>query len=485
MRARRGFGWIRGVGAAVLLGGAAACATNPATGRLELSLIGEGREIEMGREYDRQVVAEMGLYPDSALQAYIQALGARIAARSERPGLPWTFRVVDDPVVNAFALPGGFIYITRGILAHLGSEAELVAVLGHEIGHVTARHSVSQMSKAMVAQLGLGAATVLAPELAQYADVASAGLQLLFLKYGRDDERQADDLGLRYMHAAGYDARQMPGVFTMLARVSAAAGGRRTPEWLSTHPDPENRHDRIAAQLANLPQGQGGVVERESYLRRLDGLVFGDDPRQGFFRGSRFLHPELRFQLQFPEGWRTVNQRQAVLAGSPRQDALIQLTLSEASSPEAAARAFASTPGTRAGAAMSTRVNGLAAVTLPFSAATESGQVLDGAAAFISHRGSVYQILAYAPRARWPAYAAEVERVVRSFAPLDDPAVLRIQPWRLSIVQLNADMTLEEFARRYPGPVPLETLALINGVQPGTRLPRGSLVKRVVGEPLP
>ena len=476
-------GWFdRAVPALVLAASVGACAVNPATGERQLSLVSEAQEIEMGRQYDQQIVAEMGLHPDASLQAYVQELGSRLAAKSERPHLPWTFRVVDDPVVNAFALPGGYIYITRGILAHLNSEAELAAVIGHEIGHVTARHSVNQLSRAMLAQVGLGAASIFSETVARYSDVANAAMGLLFLKYGRDDERQSDDLGLRYMRAAGYDPREMADVFEMLGRVSAASGGSRTPEWLSTHPNPENRYARITAQVAALPQDfSGTVVGRDEYLRRLDGLVYGEDPRQGFFRGSEFLHPELRFRLRFPDGWQTVNQRQAVLAGSPSEDAIIQLTLSDAVSADAAARGFASRDGIRATAPSPTRINGLRAATVAFAATTRDGRTVEGGAAFIEYDGRVYQILGYTAPGRWSAYSATVSRVVESFAPLTDPAILNVQPMRIEIVRLERAMTIEEFARAYPGPLDAERLALINGVEPGTRLEAGRLVKRVTG----
>src|SRR3989454_1121446 len=187
------------------------------------------------------------LFPYTTLfrSRWIQQFGARLAASSERPNLPWTFHVVDDPVVNAFALPGGYIYVTRGILAHLNSEAELGGVVGHEIGHVTARHSVSQLSKQQLAQLGLAVGSIASPEFGRYAGLAGQALGVLFLKYSRDNESQADDLGLRYMRRANYDPREMPPVFEMLTRVSHAHGGGRGPEWLAPHPNPENRRARI------------------------------------------------------------------------------------------------------------------------------------------------------------------------------------------------------------------------------------------------
>ncbi len=468
----------------------ATCARNPATGRLQLSFISEAREIEMGRQYDQEVVAHMGLYPDPALQAYVQQLGSRLAARSERPQLPWTFRVVDDPVVNAFALPGGFIYVTRGILAHFQSEAQLTAVLGHEIGHVTARHSVNQMSKQQLAQIGLVLGTVIKPSLQRYAGLASAGLGVLFLKHGRDDEREADDLGLRYMTRGGFDPREMPGVFTMLGQVSAAAGGGGTPEWLSTHPNPENRRERIEAAISSLDQDfEAATVDRDGYLRRIDGLVFAENPRDGFFRGAEFLHPDLEFRLSFPEGWKTVNQRSAVIGISPREDAVMQLTLSGAATPAAGARAFFSETGLSGGASRGT-INGLEAVSGAFRANADGGAggaggALRGYVAFVAYAGSVFRLLAYANEARWPSYDAVATSAIRSFDRLTDPTALDVQPYRLSLVSLERDMTLEQFLRRYPAPVPAAMLALINQLAPGGRFVAGSLAKRIVGRRLP
>ncbi len=470
-----------------LLAGTAAigCATNPATGARQLILVSESQEIAMGRDYDKQVAASIGLYPDSAWQQYIQQIGARLAATSERPNLPWTFRVVDDPVVNAFALPGGFIYVTRGILAHLNSEAELASVVGHEIGHVTARHSVSQMSKQQLAKVGLAVSSIASPEFERYAGLASTALGVLFLKYSRDHESQADHLGLRYMSRGNFDPREMPGVFRMLDRVSAAQGGGRIPEWLATHPNPENRRERIEQEVAALPQNfSGTIVNRDSYLQRLAGLVFGDNPREGYFKGSQFFHPELRFWLTFPEGWTARNGKQAVGAMSPQKDAAVELTLAKEPSADAAARTFLQQQGITGGFPTRGSMSGLAAVSAPFAAATESG-TLRGTVLFVEHDGAVFRLLGYAPETRWPTYQAVAEQALQSFARLTDPAALTVQPQRVNIAKLDRRTTIEELARQRPAPVSVATLALINQVEPQTPLESGRFVKWIGGQPLP
>src|SRR5256712_928666 len=371
------------------------CAVNPATGSRQLMLVSESQEISMGRDYDKEVVASIGLYPDSALQSWIQQFGARLAATSERPNLPWSFRVVDEPVVNAFALPGGFIYVTRGILAHLNSEAELAGVVGHEIGHVTARHSVSQMSKQQLAQLGLAVGTIASPELGRYAGLAGQALGVLFLKYSRDNESQADDLGLRYMRRVNYDPREMPHVFELLTRVSQAQGGGRVPEWLGTHPNPENRRRRIEQEIAALPQNfSRDAANRYDYLRRLDGLVFGNNPREGYFKDNQFFHPDLRFRVTFPEGWTTSNGKQAVVAVSPQKDALVEVSLAKEQTADAAARAFLAQRGFTSGDPVRASVGGLPAVSAGFCAATANG-TLRGPALFVEHGGPVDRLVGY------------------------------------------------------------------------------------------
>jgi predicted Zn-dependent protease len=468
---------------AIAVGSVAGCSINPATGKRQLALIGEQQEIEMGRHADRELVAELGLYPDEGLQTYVSNLGKQLAARSERPHLPWTFRVIDDPVVNAFALPGGFIYVTRGILAHMGSEAELVSVLGHEIGHVSGRHGVEQMSKAQLATVGLVAGMVVAPELAQYGDLAQAGLGLLFLKYGRDDEREADALGLRYLLADGYDPREMPNLFETLRRVSAAAGGGgRMPAWLSTHPDPEERRDRIRAEIAAMGRDWTTArVEREGFVRRLDGMVFGPNPREGYFEGDVFYHPEMAFQLRFPPGWKGQNQKQAVGAMAPKQDALVVLTLADAASPDEAARKFFAQANVRQGNPLRGRgFAGLPAVASTFGVDRAQQGNLAGVAAWVRHRELVFELVGYTTETGWPNYQSLLADAVRSFAPVTDRRVLDVQPDRLKLVPLRTATTVEELARRYPGN-DVTALALVNAVEPGSTLAAGTLAKVVLG----
>ncbi|UCG89056.1 MAG: M48 family metalloprotease [Gemmatimonadota bacterium] len=461
------------------------CAVNPATGQRQLMLVSESQEIAMGQQADPGISAMFGLYDDPELQAYVSRLGDSLAATSERPHLPWTFRVVDDPIVNAFALPGGFIYVSRGIMAHFNSEAQLVSVLGHEIGHVTARHSASQMSEQQLAQLGLVAGAVIVPDVAaKYGGLAQQALGILFLKFSRDDERQADMLGFRYMTRVGYDPNEMPEVFAMLGRVTEAGGGRGLPVWLSTHPDPGDREQRINAMIAESGQDfTGTTVGERSYLLRIHGLIYGPNPREGFFRDQTFLHPDLEFQIRFPSGWQTVNQKTAVMAQSPNQDAILQLTLAEgAASPGEAARQFAAQDGVNAGAVQDGTIGGFPSATAAFAADTEQG-ILRGAVTFIQYGAYIYRLLGFSTSAAWSGYQQTVANSVASFARLTDESALSVEPMRLSIIELPQAMTIEAFSQRYPSGISVEQLSILNQVELGSRMRAGTLVKRVVGEP--
>jgi predicted Zn-dependent protease len=455
------------------------CAVNPVTGKKELSLVSESQEIEMGRSYSGQIASEMGVYPDSGLRAYVATIGRRMALASERPKLPWTFYVMDDPQVNAFALPGGFIFVTRGILAHMNSEAELATVVGHEIGHVTARHSVQQMTRTQLAQIGLVAGSIASETFAQYAGVATQGLGILFLKYGRDDETQADGLGFRYALSDGYDVRQMVDMFQILKRVGARAG-QRIPEWQSSHPDPGNRIEATQQRLSKVTVPlDGKKVNRAEFLRAIDGIVFGDNPRQGYFQGAAFLHPDLAFEIDFPAGWRTANQPAAVVGVSPNRDAQVMLSIGAASDPETALRNFLSKEGIQGGQVHRTTIHGNQAATAPFSAQGEGG-VLNGRATYVAYAGNTYQLLGVTTAAL-NSWDGAFQVFSDSFRRLTDQTALNVKPNRIAITRVTRQMTLAEFNRQYPSVIPMDELALINGVRDSTALiPAGESVKRVV-----
>jgi predicted Zn-dependent protease len=457
------------------------CATNPVTGRRELSLISESQEIQMGQQAAQEASQAMGVVQNQALQTYVSSLGAALARGSERPNLPWSFTVVDDHAVNAFALPGGPVFVTRGILTHMNSEAQLVSVLGHEIGHITAKHSVRQLSRAQLAQIGLIGAIIVKPELATFGDLASQSLGLLFLKFGRDDETQADDLGFRYMVAARYEPREMAEMFRTLQRLGSGGEGK-VPEWLSTHPDPGNRVQQTLSRIqaaGTLPAGL--QVDRDEFLQKVNGMVFGADPRQGFFRGTTFMHPDLRFRFDFPNGWQTQNLAQAVVGGSPQQDAIVTLTLAGTTAPSTALQQFVGQQGIQSGGASSSSINGLQAAHANFAAQTEQG-VLEGLVAFVSLDGRTYRLLGYAPQQRASAYATVFRQAIGSFQRLTDPAALAVKPAVVRLVRLTQPMTIDQFNGAYPSTIPLAQLALINGVEASTVLPAGTMVKRVLVE---
>jgi predicted Zn-dependent protease len=469
----------RSFAAAAALSIAAACATNPVTGRSEIALISESQEIQMGQQAAQQAAQSIGLVPDQPLQDYVQQIGGRMGAASERPNLPWTFRVADDPTPNAFALPGGYIFVTRGLLTLMSSEAELATVLGHEIGHVTARHSVQMLSRQQLAQIGLGVGMILLPQLQNFGDLAGTGLSLLFLRYGRDAERQADELGFRYALQQRYDVRHMANVFLALERSEQLAGQSPLPSWLASHPNPGERV-QTARQRAEQVGGADTLIGGESnYLARLQGMVYGPNPRHGFFSQSTFHHPDLRFSVTLPQGWRYQNLSQAVVAGSPGQDAVIQLTLAQGSH-TAAADAFLRQQGLQPGGASQQTINGNPAIVASFTAATEQGPI-QGLGAWISYGGRTYQLLAFAAAPRYPQYDQAFRATLGSFAPLTDQRILAMQPNRISIVTIDAPMSLTEFNRRFPSAIRIEELAIINQLEsPSATIPAGARVKRVV-----
>jgi predicted Zn-dependent protease len=460
---------------------AAACALNPATGERQLALVSEAQEIELGRQAAQQVEQAIGLVDDRALQDYVRRIGGELAAASERPSLPWRFGVVDDPTPNAFALPGGPVYLTRGMMNLMDSEAELASVLGHEIGHITARHAVSMISRQQLTQLGLGLGGIFYPAIQPFGQVLGAGLELLFLKYGRDAERQADTLGFRYAGRENYDLDEMVDVFASLERIGELEQRSPLPSWLSTHPEPGARIEHVRAMLDETPAQTQGLIGRDRYLTRIDALVYGQNPRHGFFRDGVFYHPDLRFQFRVPEGWQAQNMAQAVVASDPRGAAALQLTLVGNLEPEEATRRFLAQPGIQGLDSARETVNGLPARVTVFDARTQGG-IIRGMLAHVGSRGRTYQLAAYSTPGDFGAYQRQFERVISSFGPVTDRDVLAIQPNRMDVLRLSRTMSLEEFSRAHRSAVPTRELAILNQVGGAdSPLRAGTLVKRVVG----
>ena len=312
------------------------CARNPVTGKRELNLMSTEQEIAIGKESHPSVVASMGLYENQNLQAFMNAKGQAMAKISHRPELPFQFFIVDSPVVNAFAIPGGYVYFTRGILAHFNNEAEFAGVLGHEMGHITARHAAQQQNKQLFGTLGTIATAILLP---QATELAQQGVGLALLKYSRSHESQADGIGVEYSSKIGYDAHQMANFFATIKRISDDAG-QAIPTFMSTHPDPGNRNVQVN-KLATEYQAQNPASyqsNRDAYLRLVDGLTYGEDPKQGFVENNTFYHPELRFQFPVPNGWDHQNSPAQFQMGPKEGKMAMILMLAKGSSLDEAAQ---------------------------------------------------------------------------------------------------------------------------------------------------
>lgn len=467
----------------------AACSVNPVTGKKELMLLTDDDERALGLESDPGIVQSFGLYEDEALQNFINVKGKEMGAISHRPDVPYEFKILDSPVVNAFALPGGFVYFTRGILAHFNNEAEFAGVLGHEIGHITARHSASQYSKQVLAQGLLITGVVLSEDFADFADVAQAGLGLLFLKFGRDDESQSDELGVEYSSTIGYDAHEMANFFQTIKNLSDDEGGR-VPTFLSTHPDPGDRYNRVHELAANWQSEHSSAdlsVGRDSYLRMIDGLIYGEDPRQGFFEDGSFYHPELKFQYPVPLGWNTENTPQEVKMAPENGEAYMYFTLASQKTFQEAVSTFLSEHELTLVSSNETLVSGLPAYAVVADQELEQEETEQAAAEkkyiriqtyFIRYNDLMYQFTGMAMKESFATYAPQFTRTMTNFRPLTDPVKLNRLPERISIVTVEADGTLQSVLERAGMPRDrFKELSVLNGMPLEERLTRGTLIK--------
>jgi predicted Zn-dependent protease len=459
-----------------------ACATNPATGRRQLILMSEAEEIQLGKQTDAEVRKQMGTYDDRELQQYVERVGRRLVQSSKRPNLPWTFAVVDESAVNAFALPGGFIYLTRGILPFLQNEAEMAAVLGHEIGHVDGRHSAEAYSNQTFAGGGLALLGILVPETRPFAEAASVSLGLLFLRHSRNAELEADQLGVRYVASHGWSPEGMPGLLTTLARLDQASGTTRgVPNWMLTHPPAADRVERIREAVAAAP-ASGAATNQAELEQHLDGVVFGDSRADGFVRGSEFLHPELRFAVRFPEGWQVMNGPQQVVATRAENSSiamLLQLTPSTGS-PQQTATAVTSKAGFQEVRGQATRVNGLDAYLGVYQGVVNNRQT-QMQAAVIRSGDQTYLVAGLAPAAEYGSVSSAFSTSIASFRSLSRDEADRLQPDRIEFYQARPGDTWDSLSRRGGGRISPSTLAIMNGVDPGTPPRAGSRLRVVVG----
>ena len=437
---KRAFGFLS-ILAVILV--AIACAINPVSGKKELMFFSEKAEIAMGQDTDRQIKQQFGLYEDKGLHAYVDSVGQKMVPFSHRPKLQYYFAVLDTPVVNAFAAPGGYIYVTRGIMALMGSEAELAVVLGHEMGHVAARHSMKQLSGQLLAQVGLAVGSILSKDIRKLAGLAGIGMQLLFLKFSRSDEYQADSLGIGYARQARYAPGEMLRFFTALENMSAESGGHGLPTFLSTHPMTSDRiakvRELVSSQDARL------AVKSEPYLSKLDGMVYGDNPKQGFLENGVFYHPEMAFQFAIPNGWSMENTPKQVAVGEKEGNAA--LILQAESSPQdldtcmqAKAKELGQAEWLRGSNAT---VNGFPSRHGYFRVAQEQGEPLAVRLTCIRKDKLVYTFIAMSALSAANVFQPLLDRAILSFQQLSDPAYLNRQPGRLTLVRADGSRTLQ------------------------------------------
>lgn len=458
------------------------CSTNPVTGKKDVILMSEGQELALGQEADPQIVAQFGLYDNPAMQRFISEKGQQMAAISHRSNIKYNFKILDSPVINAFAVPGGYVYFTRGIMAHFNNEAQFAGVLGHEIGHIAARHSAQQQSKQVLSQVGLIAGMILVPELAQFGNEAMQGLGLLFLKFGRDDERQSDELGVEYSTKIGYDANQMADFFLTLQREQQKAGGQAIPEFLSTHPDPGNRYTTVhelAAQWQQKLNASNLKVGRDSYLRLIDGIIYGEDPKQGFVENFVFYHPELKFQFPIPNGWKYLNSPQAFQMAHPEGKAIINLTLAPGTSLEDAARQTLEGYKLTLVESKNTTVNGNNALAIVADQKQEQGTIR-ALTYFIQYGGNIYSIMGITSGNDFNNYFNTFSGTMTNFRQLTDQSKLNKQPERVRIKTVAQNTTLAQALQSNGTPsARLEELAILNGMQLTDRVEKGMLIKVV------
>jgi len=462
----------------VLLLLAQACAVNPVTGRRQLMLYSEQDEIAMGKQTHEQILRQYGIYDDPAINAYVTRVGSTMTAHTHRPHLEYHFAVLDSPVVNAFAGPGGYIYVTRGIMAMMNSEAELAVVLGHELGHVNARHSMSRLSSATMTQLGLLAGSAISKTFADLTDLAGVGMQLLFLQFSRDDEREADELGVAYAREGRYNPAKMIDFFGTLEKMGDLSGGHALPGFLSTHPLTSERIDNTRAMI--MEQDQSLNIRGGDYLKRIQGMVYGSDPKQGFVEGDAFYHPEMRFMFTPPLGWSLQNLLTQVIMISPKEDAAILLQAEQSvQSPAAYATEKAKDlQGVSLLGEQSGKVNGLPSFQRVMDVTQGDGSSLRLHQTYIEYDSHMYTFTAMSLKEDYDKHSLAFGSTASSFRKLTDRKFLDRKPKRIKLMAADGSRSLQAILQREGLPKELwPRFAIINVLELDQVPERGHTLK--------
>jgi predicted Zn-dependent protease len=467
------------------------CARNPVTGKKELSLMSESQELALGKESDPAIIAQFGLYNNPTMQDFINQKGKEMAAISHRPNLPYEFKILDSPVVNAFAVPGGYVYFTRGIMCHFNNEAEFAGVLGHEIGHITAKHGARQQRDQLLGQILLIGGLIVSKDLRNFADVAQQGLGLLFLKFSRDHETESDKLGVDYSTKIGYDARQMAGFFKTLKKLGGEDG--RIPSFLSTHPDPGDRYNNVnnlAAEAQKTLDPATLKTNRNNYLRMIDGLIYGEDPKQGYVENNVFYHPELKFQYSVPAAWKTINSPTQVQMAPADGKALMVMDLAEGSDLNAAKNKVIQDNQLSVLESANVTVNGLSAIALLSDVVPpqqqgqqQQGQPLNVLTYLILYNNLIYKFHGLSTTADFNNYFNQFQSTMKSFKPLTDQAKINKQPTLIKIVESKRNASLQQVLSEYNMPSAKHNeLALLNGMELDSIVESGTLLKILGGQ---
>lgn len=466
------------------------CAVNPVTGKKQLMFMSEAQEVSLGAQYDPSVVSTFGTYDNPQLLAFITEKGNEIGKISHRPNLKFHFKILDSPVVNAFAVPGGYVYFTRGILAQFNNEAELIGVLGHEIGHVTARHSASQQTKQQLGQILLMGGMIASEKFRQFGEYAMQGMQLLFLKFSRDNESESDRLGVEYSSKIGYDAHKMADFFNVLNKMQMAGDHAGVPTFMSTHPDPGDRYIEVNKRTEiwqDSLKNTTWTVNADNYLRMIDGLVYGEDPRQGFVEKNIFYHPQLKFKYPVPPDWQLVNSPIQVQMAPKDGKAVLIFTVAQQKTLDEAAQQTLKDLNLTVLDGKNTKVNdfsALAIVSQQVSQDQQSGQqqTIKVISYFIEYNSNIFVFHGVSSDADFNSNFRIFESTMINFDRLTDPSKLNVKPKRVKIQTVQQTGTLADVFKFYKVPqAQMKELALLNNMELTQQVSKGKLIK-IIGE---